>query len=60
MSAMKRYRVILVSREYYEFEVEAGTEQDARTLAVMRKDSGDWGKPLEFPNVEIYDMEVVK
>lgn len=56
----KTYRVIMVSREFYEFEVEAETEVLARIEAVKRMDNGDWGRPVEYAKTEIFDMEVVK
>jgi len=57
---MKKFRFILVSKEYWEFEVEAETEVLARIEAVQRKDNGHWGKNIEYPTVEIYDVEEIK
>ena len=60
MSEAKKYRVILVHKVYYSYEVAGETEMLARIEAVQRKESGDWGTKMDRSIVEIFDMEVVK
>lgn len=56
---MKKFRIITVHREYWEFEVEGYGFDDATDAAQRRMANGDWGKPVEGGRIEIFDVEEI-
>lgn len=57
---MKQYRLTIAVTQYYEKVIKASDHDAAWDQANDDIEDGDWGKPNEISNVEVYDVSEVR